>query len=407
MKLEKEKLNKIILLILILIGSKGNYYVLSDAMLIVFYLVVLYFFTISKDFSKYKNYYTIFTLLYILINVFYTFEFGYIELFSTLKSFLKISIGFIVAILIKDKLFDNYESIISKLSLITIPFYIFQCIDIKSLDSILKILESTMPGLNLKGESVTNIFIFTLNQKGSLDSIYRNSGFAWEPKGFANMLIIAIIINLFKYKFSLNRNFYILIFCLLTTFSTTAYVVGFLSIILLFLINLKNKAYSVFFLLFAISIGYFIITLPFVYAKIVNEINSKEKIEAYENDQSEFKRRSMGRFGSLKMDWNDFKDKPLLGVGMQEYERTQNKNTFLVRVNGLSDLISRFGIIGIILFIVGYYNFSNGLTNFYNYKGAYVIIVTMLLLNFSSNLILNPLWLSFQFISIKLIKKNE
>jgi hypothetical protein len=407
MKLEKEKLNYIIFFILILIGSKGNYYVLSDLMLISYYFLVLYLFCISENFKKYKNHYAILIIIYFGINIIYTLEFEYIELFSTIKTFLKISIGLFISLLLKEKIFSFYEQIISKLSLITIPFYIFQCIDINSLSYILKKIESIFPYLNLKGESVTNIFIFTLNQKGNIESIYRNSGFAWEPKGFANMLILAIIINLFKFKFKINKNFIILLICLLTTFSTTAYVVGFISIISLILFNITNKIYGLFLVIFSIFIGYFVTTLPFVYNKIITELDSKEKIEAYQNDESDFKRRSMGRFGSLKMDYQDFQEKPFLGIGMQEYERTQNKNTFLVRVNGLSDLISRFGLIGIIIFIIGYYNFSNSMTYIFNTKGTLIIFLTLLLLNFSSNLILNPLWLSFQFISIDKIKKNE
>ena len=74
-------------------------------------------------------------------------------------------------------------------------------------------------------------------------------------------------------------------------------------------------------------------------------------------DKRYFKARSLGRFGSLMVDYNDFKEHPLLGYGMQRKDgniqlRTQSiySDTKLVRVNGFSDRLVSFGIVGMFFY---------------------------------------------------------
>lgn len=70
-----------------------------------------------------------------------------------------------------------------------------------------------------------NLIVFNLNPEYINGILFRNSGPFWEAGAFAGFLIVAILFELIISKKLFGKRNFILILALLTTFSTTGYIV--------------------------------------------------------------------------------------------------------------------------------------------------------------------------------------
>ena len=249
--------------------------------------------------------------------------------------------------------------------------------------------------------------MFTI-EKGA---IYRNSGFAWEPKGFSNFLILAILVNTSLYSFKLNKKLVVFFVALLTTFSTVGYIILFTAFIIYLSINKKiSIKYILPLICFIIAI--FVSSSDFIYKKIYREVYTMNEQADMIYDRRYFKSRSLGRFGSLLIDYNDFLKHPILGYGIQRKDsgfkqlRTGSKynDTKLVRVNGFSDRLVSFGLIGMIFYLFAIYKSFVNYFKYYNTKGAIVALLMFLMIEFATTLTTDPFWMIFFFLF--LIKRN-
>ena len=106
------------------------------------------------------------------------------------------------------------------------------------------------------------------------------------------------------------------------------------------------------------------------------------------------------------MDFNDFKKQPLIGYGIQRRDanrkqlRTESKYTYtkLVRVNGFSDRLASFGIVGIIFYISALFLGFRKYLKYYNNKGAIFMIISFFIIEFATNVLTDPLWMVFLFL---------
>jgi len=265
-------------------------------------------------------------------------------------------------------------------------------------------LQNSISILEFKNEVFANNLLFTIDKTGA---VYRNSGFAWEPKGFSNFLILAMIINTIINNFKLNKKMIVLIIALMTTFSTVGYIILFTGFFAYFVINKKIGLNFIIPLLILIS-GIFISNSDFIYKKIINEIYTMEDQADMIYDKRYFKSRSLGRFGSLLVDYNDFIKHPILGYGIYRKDsgfiqlRTQAKyaNTKLVRVNGFSDRLATFGIVGMICYILAIFSGFRNYLKYYNHRGAFFILIIFIMIEFATNLLTDPFWMIFLFLGI-------
>ena len=396
------KENFIILILILYISSRPPFIVVNIA-------IVLLFIYLLKIHVKYKiDFFDKFTLaillLFPIINLFYFIIFNELEVFLTIRMFLILIMSNWVVKLMRYKFLSTFENILYFLAVISLIFYPLQII---AHDLILEFLTdfSDLIPLNEKGEEMKSILIWGMDY----DAGIRNSGFAWEPKAFANFLIIGIIVRLTQNKLNLrDRRIIVYSLALITTFSTTGYLILF-GILPFFI--LWNKSPEKFFKYFIPVTLIFLYTLQFdfMWKKIKTEWEGRYEYEKLLSDSRSFAKRSLGRTPSMMVDLIDFSKQPILGYGLNRNQRTQSFYTKLVRVNGLTDWIATFGALGIILFVFGhYYGFKKYLA-YNNLSGASILLIIISVIYFATTLTSHLFWttLMFLFTVTEKIKKEK
>ena len=132
--------------------------------------------------------------------------------------------------------------------------------------------------------------------------------------------------------------------------------------------------------------------------KILNEINTSENNLKYIDAKTNLESVSLGRFGSMELAFIDFPKNPMLGIGMQDKERTQGENVRLVWVSGLADYLSRFGLLGLCFLFYSYSRSIKMILNRFGItQGNYTILFIFIFIFFASAVIIQPLFFAFQF----------
>tara|TARA_B100001121_G_C18686581_1_gene620986 strand:+ start:639 stop:1652 length:1014 start_codon:yes stop_codon:yes gene_type:complete len=287
-------------------------------------------------------------------------------------------------------------------SIISFPFYILQLLNYDLAFNLVGFFQNSFDFLSWRNDQMANNIIFTINSDGAL----RNSGFMWEPKGFANFVTIAIIFRLFMNNLVLNdKKILVLVLAVISTFSTTGILVLFLILTFYFINKKAIVLLSIFPIFLIISYNLFI-NSEILYKKILYEISLENEYKMlldkkdYESDVY-----SLGRIGSLIVDFNDFLKKPIFGYGFTRENRTQSAYVKLVRVNGFSDLLAVYGL-GIFLFFYRYYVFLK-LLNTKKYKFLSILLISIICIYFASTLTGHPFWTSLLFLSLVIPNKNN
>lgn len=321
------------------------------------------------------------------------------------REYIKILYAYMFIKLIYKDFLQKYTDIIYILALISLPLYLLQLLDYQMMKSIVGLLEHNIAFLDYREDWYENIFVFTLND----DGMYRNSGFAWEPKGFGTFLVLAISFQLILNRFVLfDKKNIVYLLALGTTLSTASYSV-FLFIVVPFYLYNRGTSFKLIAFVLLLPLILFIFTkVEFLQDKIINEYDTRDTYVKYITDKDyEAETRSLGRFGSFIVDYNDFLEEPLVGYGLYSDERTMYSvtGTKLVRVNGFSDFLAKFGIIGIIFLLLSLYYSFKKLSKQFHFKGAFFIPLGILLTSFASAILLTPLYLGLMFYSF-LTKKT-
>lgn len=396
--MRRSKLNDFFLTFLVLlIGSKGNIIAISDSLLLfTFYFSFIIF---TRRSRRFPNKFKLFSIFYLIITFFYFLNFGWINITSSIRVYLKILIGVMVLLSLRGRFFLYFEKLVVNLALISIPLYCFQIFNYDLLKSFVGLLENSISFLDYRSDWYVNNFIFTLNDNAP----YRNSGFAWEPKGFSNILVLAIIINLLRNNFKFTKSLFILYIAVISTFSTVGYIIIFI-FLPLFIYQQKNKLSTLKYALILIFV-FPILSLDFMTNKVINEALNRENNLKYVYANTNQETVSLGRFGSMQLAILDFPDNPIIGIGMQDKERTQGLYTRLVWVNGLADLLSRFGLVGVVFLVFSYLkSLDLLLMSFGVSRGKYILFAIFTSIFFASAVIIQPLFFIFQFYF--LIKNN-
>lgn len=385
----QQNTNLFLVLLLVFISAKGSVVALSDVTLVGALLSSIHVF-IKRRLSIDRTF--IFVVIgYICLTGLYLWQFGWINITSSTRVLVKLSLGYFVVKSVQEDLFLLFERIVVKLALISLPLYVFQLISFSTLKQLVGWFEQLFPALNYRGDWYVNSFIFTLNENG----MFRNSGFAWEPKGFATFLVFAILINLLRNQFRSNKALLILLLALTTTLSTVGF---FVIVTCVFFIYFRNQQTNISKLLIPLyvvgSIGVF--SLDFMYDKIENEVDNRTSHLKYVDVETDANSITLGRFGSMQLALLEFPKHPLIGIGMQDSERIQGKHTYLVWVNGLADWLSRFGLVGMLFLVISYSLSSKWLFYYFNARGSIVWVIACLFLFFASAVIINPFFMAFQ-----------
>jgi len=301
------------------------------------------------------------------------------------------------------KLFEAYEKIIVFLCIVSIPFWISLVIFPDFTTSFVK-STSIFDAYQGADNVFANNFFFTVPPRDyhydDFSILARNAGFAWEPGAFASFICLAIFCNLVRRnnRFRKNVSLVILLFTLLTTQSTTGYII---LILLIFLWLLLNKKYLLCCL--SIPVCVMLFSLPFIQEKL-----SEEFIGLQNADLSEVQPNALGRMHSLLLDFQEFERHPILGLGgyTDGTWLMQNGYNDIVTISGIGKLLSMFGLIMTIVFLLMLIKSSKFISNIFRNNNGYLLIIVVLGVMASYNLWTQPIFISFWMFSIFSIKSN-
>jgi len=224
------------------------------------------------------------------------------------------------------------------------------------------------PLRNLIGEGHRySIFVNTFNEDFRA---YKNSGLFAEPGMFGAYLLLGLTFLAFaKDKFSTRAytiRLVIFSICLMTTCSTTAYVLFPLALLMHYKVPGRTRESKMFFTLlsivfflpmFAIA-TYGLSTVEFVGDKIIEQYNS-----VYYEDYGYH----TTRLGNIVIDYDFIKERPFWGWGGHSMPRYQ-KQMYSAKVidesgGGLTGFVVNYGLVGFVILIIGYWRSLSNITN--------------------------------------------
>ena len=188
----------------------------------------------------------------------------------------------------------------------------------------------------------------------------RNCGPFWEPGALAGYLEIAFVMYLDSLDVMMKKHPFkmgVLLFALLTTRSTTGYLV-FAVIVFYFLIR-KARSYRLLVYLVAIPAAIFVFynifsRVDFMRKKLDEQIESAE----FETIGEEIEYDS-NRFASLLFDMHYIRKHPIVGNGLKEETRYADNPELwglaLGHGNGFSNFLAQMGIIVFLLYFISIY----------------------------------------------------
>jgi hypothetical protein len=299
---------------------------------------------------------------------------------------IKFTIVYVVVSGLGVRLFKIYDNILYYLCIIGIVFWLIMNIIPTSFIELLRNFEfssqKTMSAVDFN-TIIYTVGDFSLTTDYVMNfggiQIFRNAGFAWEPGVFASFINLAIFFNLIRNRFKLksNKHLWVFLIALASTFSTTGYSL----FVLLALFYLYNQDFvKVFWLapIVAVSVM-FVFMLPFMYEKISfdNKWTTEELVyRSAKYNISHFPQ----RFQSLQIDFIDFMNHPLIGYGGHLEEAwTAKMGAKITTISGIGGLMSQFGIVGTLFFLISLWVSSKQIIVLFNVRGTMFPVLFILL----------------------------
>ncbi len=316
---------------------------------------------------------------------------------------LRISSAYLVVKLLKEQFINYYLRVMVFLSIVSLIFFIPMFLIPGLMDKIINATPSFLSyQYELWGYQIDRKTLIIYNLLKETD-LLRNNGPFWEPGAFGGFLTVAFMFNSIKEKEVFTKINFLLLFTIITTQSTTAYLAAFLFIFLFILVENYSNGAKLAVLLFA-GLGYFAFqTIPFLGNKIMNEnAGVKDAIEDVGGDT---------RMASAVLDWQDISGYPFTGRGIWSETRVDKKFEFVIRNNGFTNFFAQWGIPFVLFFFYLYYK------SFYYYSAFYsaskllpiILILIICVLAFSENYFNTPFFwsLTFLFIPIGTFMEEE
>jgi hypothetical protein len=257
---------------------------------------------------------------------------------------------------------DCYIKVISWLTIISIPFWLYNQVDFYGYDI----------GEDLK----SSVFIYTPYVRDSYNLFIRNSGMFWEPGAYAGYLVLGLLFIFWKNSKissgSYKRYMWIIVVGILTTMSTAGYVV--LSMILL-IYSLTNFSWGKIIIvpLIAFGISWGIVELPFWGYKIQQQYEAASMMNVGDESNT--------RFGTIMMDLLYIQSSPIIGNGYHletRYRFHPNLKTTGFG-NGLTDFIADWGLVLFFWWLYTVYSIARKTSNslFVSLFSVFIILVLL------------------------------
>ena len=328
-------------LVLLLLFMSGNiafsYYVTKWCYVIFAFLMIVIYLSDSKRLNRKIGYHHVRRLLFFILCLVILFVCQTVVLgwnsFSGIVNFLcKIIVGGGVVLYLRERFKYALFNIMYYISIVCLIFWCIQ------------LFTGPNMGLLPAGREYQTAIIFHTRLRENI----RNCGFFWEPGAYGGYLVLLLLLfyNDLAYLFKCHRGkCVVLLIALISTMSTTAYIVFGLTLIWYFSFKMKNNLK---YILLPLSVGVALwayYSFDFLSTKI-----DRQTIQSLSMD-GEY---SSNRLGSLLFDLHYIQKHPLVGNGLHERTRYADHMYVFEMIssgevantgNGFSESIVKFGFL--------------------------------------------------------------
>ena len=330
--------------------------------------------------------------LFLIIFLGQYFTLHIIGVLASVNYIIKMLTAIFAAYILKEKFSYTYLKVMSMLSLIALVLWGINLLGLR------------FPSVMTFENNYESLIIYTQVPKQSVlgsIGVLRNCGMFWEPGAFAGYIMVTFFffINHLDYLWKKHRKeVIILILALVSTFSTTGFIIMSVTMIVFLNDRIKNKVIFAFLATLAIAgIIYAFNSLDFLGDKIQNEYENAIKMDQYDV--------SFNRMGALMFDLNYIKMHPMFGNGLLNETRFSQHISFAENLmafgNGFSGEIAYFGIPFMLIFLFSIYKNPT-----LSKKKRWPLLV-LFILQLQGEYFMNyPLFLVFPFVYFFNIKKD-
>ncbi|HLW31442.1 MAG TPA: O-antigen ligase family protein [Aequorivita sp.] len=396
MRIPKKKIT-VYLYTFLLTAMSGNplFSISSDTSKYVFIAFVLLlvakhhtYFNINKGIVYYR-----FFGFFAIIFLFQKLVLGFVSVPSTIAFMARITLGYIIIRHIGHNFKYAFFQIIFIVSLISLFGFAWNAAGMNI--PAISVVESTS---QYSDNSSRNMILFNQHSNGD-----RNSGMFWEPGAFACYICLAFLFYLGNIRTLIKLHKWkviIILVALITTFSTTGYIVLFIIGIATIYIEYKKK-YGAFILPILIVFG-LIAYITYENTDFMKEKMTTQVAAASQRDKGEF---APDRMSAILFDLHYIKKHPLIGNGFHASTRFADHPSLqeedLGHGNGFSNFLASMGVLSFLFYL--FYIIR------YNKNHAVLFVLCIIVLLQGEPLLNYSLFLSLPFIFIfekKRIKKE-
>jgi hypothetical protein len=315
-------------------------------------------------------------------------------LVSDLTFFVKfIFTAFLYGLVLQEKAIPYIIKVIYHLAIISLIFYPIQLADSQLVNDIGKVIDLTGLGSHNLVGGYNNYLFFTIYDR----HITRNCGFSWEPGAYACILSVALIFSFLSNNLKFKKETYVIIIALITTISTTGYIMLLILVILKGLNSGNYKLKFIYLLPILLIVAIVFINSPILYKKVqsayTTDINNSSNYDDLQNFYGqENKTIPLNRFASMIQIVLAFKYQLILGVS-NKYDVTLAKKYNFNISNGIADFLARLGVMGFLLYLRNYLKFA---ARYVKSKSSLIVIAVFFLVLFIGEPLLStPLFFFF------------
>lgn len=293
------------ILVFVLLFVSGNLLAtyFTEYVYIILLVILILLYPVKSYFTVKKTLTFLFFILFVFI--FQRINLGFVSIPGVINFFARFLTGYLITKFVGCRFSVTYLKVIYYLSLISLVFFAYVMIS------------GNIPSIITINKYNNSVLIY--NHLTTLDGIKRNSGMFWEPgafQGFLNLVPLLFINRLPELWKKYKKECIVLILALITTGSTTGYIVFFM--ILFYQFTFKQKK-----LLFGIASSLILIS-AFLLLFSKTDFLGRKVNEQYENAMKmnvQAGEVSTSRIGSAIIDWHYIKKHPIFGNGLHAKTR--------------------------------------------------------------------------------------
>lgn len=378
MKNQKALHIKDLILVFVLLFVSGNF--LVREMTPYLYVILLIGLVLINPFIRFSKSLIFILVSVVIIFILQRFTLGFISLPAALNYVSKILLGYMIVKSINDRFPFVYLKVMYYLSLISL--FIF----------VIFLITNYIPTL-IKFDRYNSVIIYNHIVHNNV-FITRNSGMFWEPGAFQGYLNLVPLFFLDKIGDLWNNNkkeCIVILITILSTQSTTGYLVLFL--VILYHITFIAKKRNIFYIILALSLClYVFINTNFMRDKIFEQY---EEVISLDIEGGQI---SWNRMGAALTDWYYIKKHPIIGNGFHEKTRWSDHSFMQSDAlkgfgNGFTGIIHTMGSVFIIIyFILLYKNLP-----FRSMDKMWFVFIIIILLQ-GEDYLMYPFFLSLPFV---------